>query len=390
MRIGIVLSKYSEKSETFFRTKIDALNNTGKKIIIFSDKNHIINNVHFIKNPILHKNSFIRIIRFCIDTLTIMILKPTITFKFLRLEKLDQISFLNRWANLFLNSKILRYELDWLHFGFLTLALRRENVARAIGAKMAVSLRGYDINTVPLKDKNIYKSLWNKIDKVHSISKYLIIKANLLNQNHQKPYKIIYPAIDLETFKYIGDRNHFSKKRMINILTVARLNWIKGLESTVEAMGILNLKSIDFHYFIIGSGEDKERILFACDSLGILSKVTIYEDIHHNNVYTHYSNSDLYIQYSHEEGYCNSVLEAQATGIPCIVSNSSGLKENIINDETGWVVQKNKPTLLAGKIEEILEMNQKEILKIKSNARHRIESKFNLDYQAGLFDRFYD
>ena len=390
MRIGIVLSKYSEKSETFIRLKIDALNNTGNKIIVFSDKNYITNNVYFVKNPILHKNSFKRIISFCLDTLSIMILNPIIAFKFLRLEKLDQISFLNRWTNLFLNSKILRYELDWLHFGFLTLALRRENVARAIGAKMAVSLRGYDINTVPLKDKNIYKSLWNKIDKIHSISKYLINKANLLNPNHQKPYMIIHPAIDLETFKYIGDRNHFSKKKIINILTVARLNWIKGLEATVEAMGILNLKSIDFHYFIIGSGEDKERILFACDSLGILPKVTIYEDVHHNSVYTYYSNSDLYIQYSHEEGFCNSVLEAQATGIPCIVSNSCGLKENIVNDETGWVVQKNKPTLLAGKIEEVLEMSQKEILSIKSNARHRIETKFNLDYQARLFDRFYD
>tara|TARA_Y100000591_G_scaffold330818_1_gene362905 strand:- start:7045 stop:8217 length:1173 start_codon:yes stop_codon:yes gene_type:complete len=390
MRIGIVLSKYSEKSETFIRLKIDALNNTGNKIIVFSDKNYITNNVYFVKNPILHKNSFKRIISFCLDTLSIMILNPIIAFKFLRLEKLDQISFLNRWTNLFLNSKILRYELDWLHFGFLTLALRRENVARAIGAKMAVSLRGYDINTVPLKDKNIYKSLWNKIDKIHSISKYLINKANLLNPNHQKPYMIIHPAIDLETFKYIGDRNHFSKKKIINILTVARLNWIKGLEATVEAMGILNLKSIDFHYFIIGSGEDKERILFACDSLGILPKVTIYEDVHHNSVYTYYSNSDLYIQYSHEEGFCNSVLEAQATGIPCIVSNSCGLKENIVNDETGWVVQKNKPTLLAGKIEEVLEMSQKEILRIKSNARHRIESRFNLEYQAGLFKRFYD
>ena len=37
----------------------------------------------------------------------------------------------------------------------------------------------------------------------------------------------------------------------------------------------------------------------------------------------------------------------------------AGLKENIINNKTGWVVQKNKPTSLAGKIEEILEMSQK-------------------------------
>ncbi|MCB9276517.1 MAG: hypothetical protein H6564_20965 [Lewinellaceae bacterium] len=32
--------------------------------------------------------------------------------------------------NLYLNSHILLQQLDWLHFGFATTALRRENTAR--------------------------------------------------------------------------------------------------------------------------------------------------------------------------------------------------------------------------------------------------------------------
>ena len=65
----------------------------------------------------------------------------------------------------------------------------------------------------------------------------------------------------------------------------------------------------------------------------------------------HYKNylekSDIYLQYSIQEGFCNSVLEAQAMGLLSIVSDANGLTENIIHNYTGWVVPKMAPKLLA-------------------------------------------
>ena len=68
------------------------------------------------------------------------------------------------------NQHIISEPLDWLHFGFGTLALHRENVAAAMGAKMAVSFRGFDIGIYPLKYPGCYLKLWNKVDKIHVIS----------------------------------------------------------------------------------------------------------------------------------------------------------------------------------------------------------------------------
>ena len=42
------------------------------------------------------------------------------------------------------------------------------------------------------------------------------------------------------------------------------------------------------------------------------------------------NDSDLYIQYSFSEGFCNAVLEAQSKGVLSIVSNAGALSENII------------------------------------------------------------
>ncbi|MEZ4824312.1 MAG: hypothetical protein R2942_18715 [Ignavibacteria bacterium] len=53
--------------------------------------------------------------------------------------------------SVYINSHILSEKIDRLHFGFMTMTLKRENVAKAIDAEMSVSFRGYDINVYPLK-----------------------------------------------------------------------------------------------------------------------------------------------------------------------------------------------------------------------------------------------
>ena len=103
--------------------------------------------------------------------------RPFVILRFLRLEKKDGVSIRSRWENLYLNCHILKEKLDWLHFGFATLTLRRENVARAIDARMGVSLRGYDICIYPLKHPECYQRVWSKVNKIHSISYDLLAVA---------------------------------------------------------------------------------------------------------------------------------------------------------------------------------------------------------------------
>ena len=168
---------------------------------------------------------------------------PIIFFRFLHLEKKDGITIRTRWENLYLNSHILKEKLDWLHFGFVTMAIRRENVACAIGAKMGVSLRGYDICVYPLKHQGCYQRLWDKIDKVHSISSDLLVAAQEQGLTGNIPQVTIQPAIDVDYFN-AGEKDwiKFNGKETIHFLTVARLHWKKGLEYTLQAMAIMKEK----------------------------------------------------------------------------------------------------------------------------------------------------
>src|SRR5690606_28909922 len=98
----------------------------------------------------------------------------------------------------YLNAHLLKANLDWLHFGFATMALGSETIAKAIGAKMAVSFRGFDINVYPIKHPECYNNLWKHVDKVHSISQYLLNKAISLGLSVETPFVIITPAVQLD------------------------------------------------------------------------------------------------------------------------------------------------------------------------------------------------
>ena len=95
------------------------------------------------------------------------------------------------------------------------------------------------------------------------------------------------------------------------------------------------------------------------------------------------------MQYSVQEGFCNAVLEAQATGLLCIVSDAEGLPENVLHGITGWVVPKRRPDLLAGQIESVLHMPPEQREQIRRQAIERVRREFNLEKQQREFLEFY-
>src|SRR5690606_170832 len=112
------------------------------------------------------------------------------------------------------------------------------------------------------------------------------------------------------------------------------------LEYTLEALSKLKNEGIKFEYTIIGDGIEKERLLFAAYQLGIKENVNFAGKLSPSEVKEELEKTDIYLQYSIQEGFCNAVLEAQAMGLLCIVSNAEGLSENDMDKQTGWVDRK--------------------------------------------------
>lgn len=387
--IGLVLAQAPGYSETFMLNKIRGLSASGFRVIVFTDRvtNTKIAGIHEVSGFDLPSNSIMRMLMVGVTMVYLVLRFPVRTYRYYYLERNAGSSFNSIVRALFTSAHILPFTIDRLHFGFATLGVGRENLGKAIGAKVSASFRGYDISIFPLKRPNVYSKLWKALDKVHTISDDLYIEARHLGLPESVPCVKIMPAIDANKFLYT--RSFDRQPEIVKILTVARMQWKKGLEVALDAMALLKARGVKFQYTIVGGGVDYERLCFARHQLDLESEVTFAGKKSHHEIAMMMREHDVYLQPSLQEGFCNSVLEAQASGLLCIVTNAEGLSENVLHELTGWVEQKWNASALADKIEYLSDLPKEKKQEFCQRAQDRILHTFTLAKQSQYFTEFF-
>lgn len=385
--IGIVLAAVPGYSETFFVSKINGLAAKGFEVTVLARGVHRGGLPAKVVNPWpVPASSVLRMILVGLVVPLTWLRAPIATMRFWRLEKAEGSGALDRLRLIYINAHILVRRFHWLSFGFATQALGRECVAHAIGAQMAVSIRGYDISVYPLNHPGCYSKVWKHVDKVHSLSDYLLNKAISLGLHSSVKSVIISPAINWDEFQVAKVRDSI---RTMSILTVARLHWIKGLEYALMAIRIMIDQGYLLHYTIIGDGSEKEKLVFEIDSLRLSPYVSLAGRKDPKEVKAMMQSADLYLQPSLDEGFCNAVIEAQAAGLPCIVSAAGGLPENVENEVTGWLVPPRDSRAIANVIKKVAQMSPEERLNISIESQKRVRSQFGMADHVAAWEKFY-
>jgi glycosyltransferase involved in cell wall biosynthesis len=388
MRIGLVLAAVPGYSETFFVNKIRGLQSKGHEVVLFVSGFTTVKTFEkatIVAAPKLSRNLLLIFLQGGYSFLVLLLFHFAAVQQFYWLERKDGTSFFLILKKIVGNRHLLSATLDWLHFGFGTMALERENIAQAIGAKMAVSFRGFDYYVYPIKNQHCYSKLFSKTVRYHVLSESM--KKGLIQQgvSEETIFKIT-PAIAIDQFTKKA-QSVFQNE--LNIVTIARLHWIKGLEYTLEALSLLKQKGVAFRYTIVGDGPEKERLLFAAHQLGLTDRITFAGKLEPMEVRQMLGDATLYVQYSIQEGFCNAVLEAQAMGKLCIVSDAEGLSENVIHGVTGFVVAKRNPVSLAEQIMTVAQMTEDEKIMMTEKAINRMKNEFTLEQQQNKFLAFY-
>jgi colanic acid/amylovoran biosynthesis glycosyltransferase len=390
MTIALVLSQPPGYSETFFRSKIKGLQANGHQLILVTaatDKTFDL--CAHIQHPKVHKNPIKQLMTMLIVFIGLLPYWAKVN-RYINLEQKEGTSFKRLIEKIYINASLLELSVDWIHFGFATMALDRETVPKAIGAKLAVSFRGYDIEVFPLKNRDCYQSLWSRVDKVHSISNYLLEKAFDLGLSKLIDSEVIYPAVDFDFIKKIQLSSDTSGVKP-KLLTIARLHWIKGIDDLIETAQYLKSKQIDFEWKVIGEGDQKhtERYAYHIYKAGLQEQVLLLGKLSHAKTLKELSNTELYVQTSLSEGFCNAVLEAQALGKLCLAYDAGALSENIKNNTTGFLSPKGQPLLLAQKIIEVEQLSGQEKEQLIQNSISRVKENFNINKQKREFNLFY-
>ncbi len=186
-------------------------------------------------------------------------------------------------------------------------------------------------------------TLWyyGQMDRVYAPSKStadeLIEKGILADR-----IRLMERGIDITLF-HPSKRNGFFKKRcqiddhVIKLLYVGRVSKEKNLPILVEAFKHLSGERCDVHLIIVGEGPYLEEMKIELSG----KPVTFTGYLAGEDLAAAYASSNVFVFPSTTDTFGNVVLEAQASGIPVIVTDQGGPQENLIPFYTGYIARGN-------------------------------------------------
>ncbi len=398
-RIALVIPSFPQVSETFIVNKFRGLLEKGLDVIV------VCNNVNKkewksifkLQEPITtriyvnlpQRPIWVAVLFYPLALLRCLLKAPlrTTRYIFFGWKKFGFVVL----KQLYLDLNFVILNPDIIHFEFGALACGKLYLKELLGCKIVVSFRGYDLNFVGLDKVDYYKEVWEKADMLHFLGNDLWEKALRRGCPPDKPHKLIPPAVDMEYFKPIMSKRDCilgTQEDPIHILSVGRLDWRKGYEYAIEAVSMLVKEGLHLEYRIIGDGAYLEPIAFARYQLGVEKEVKFLGQVHPNKVKEQMEWADIFLHAAVSEGFSNAVLEAQAMGLAVVCSDAGGLPENVINEKTGFIVERRNPKLLAEKVKTLAE-NAALRKQIGYMARERVLKDFRLEQQTKKFLELY-
>ncbi|HEX8198804.1 MAG TPA: glycosyltransferase family 4 protein [Pyrinomonadaceae bacterium] len=203
------------------------------------------------------------------------------------------------------------------------------------------------------------------------------------------PEKIttIYNGIDLKRFSF----NPKKPNRVLKIGTIGHLAPIKGHDVFIEAAKIASEKLQNVQFVIVGEdkskvGENRRNIeyLIAKSNLGEKIKLIGWVD----DIRPILNDFDLFVSAARSEPFGLVLLEAMASGVPIVATQTEGAQEIIENNKSGILTPLEDAGLLAEKILDLLNSPEKR-KNLSVNGRKRVGDCFSLEKMVLETENFY-
>jgi len=189
--------------------------------------------------------------------------------------------------------------------------------------------------------------------------------------------EVIYNGIDLNQYKKTGV-NVARKKYGIDgryILFVGRISRQKGIIHLIDAVKYLPQ---DVKVVLCASTPDTEEIKMEMEEKVKLYPNIIWIDkmVTKEEIIELYSNAEVFVCPSIYEPFGIINLEAMACNTPVVASATGGIKEVVVDGETGFLVEPGNPEDLAEHIKKLLD-DRELAATFGANGRKRVEEMFS-------------
>jgi glycosyltransferase involved in cell wall biosynthesis len=224
-----------------------------------------------------------------------------------------------------------------------------------IKAKRKIGFIRTDYSKLDL-DKNFDEKYFEKLDYLCANGE---ISRDILSTTFPKLENKLKVVMNVVSTKLINDLSNqvisFDNSK-VNIVTVGRLEKVKGFEMAIEACSIIVNSYKKINWYIIGSGTEKENLELKIKALGLENNFFLLGE--RENPYPYIKQANIYVQTSINEGRSSTINEAKILKKPIVATNFESIYEQIENGVNGLIVEKNAKAIADGIIE-LLEVPEK-------------------------------
>jgi L-malate glycosyltransferase len=239
---------------------------------------------------------------------------------------------------------VVKYEkLDLLHVHYAIPHASAAYMAKQILASEGIhvpyitTLHGTDITLVG-KDSSFGPVITFSINQSDAVT---AVSANLKEDTYRlfpvsKEIDIVHNFIDLTHYEHITDpcfRPFYALDNEHIITHVSNFRKVKRVEDVVRVFAKVR-ESMPAKLLLVGDGPERNHIESLCRELGLWSDVRFLGKL--KTVEKVLAVSDLFLLTSETESFGLSALEAMASKVPVISTNTGGLPEVNIDGVTGF------------------------------------------------------
>lgn len=150
---------------------------------------------------------------------------------------------------------------------------------------------------------------------------------------------------------------------VFHILYVGGVNVMKGIPYAIQAVEAL--EADDIRLTLVGNVQEVVREMAKEDS-----RIVFRGYIPHTELYTEYQKADVFVFPSLSDGFGYAPLEAMHYGVPCIVTETSGISDIITDGEDGFIIKAESSDAIKEKIKWCYENRDKvEIMREKAELK---------------------
>ena len=257
--------------------------------------------------------------------------------------------------------------------------------AKKLGIPLVVHFHGHDAHRDPLLVDFLdrYREMFDYASSIISVSRFMTEKLVELGAD---PAKIV--------FNPYGPRNSFFDNRSTYqdvVLAIGRFTDIKAPHLTVLAFQKV-LQQIPHATLVMGGhGELLEACQTLAIALGIEKQIQFLGPLRHEQVMPLFGKACCFVQHSVQptygdaEGTPVAILEAGAAGLPIVSTRHAGIRDAVIDGETGFLVEERDIDGMAAGMIRLLQ-DKALCRSMGEKAREHIRTNYKIDRHLSCID----